>query len=90
MHLPLIIPEDCAIRVGNETRAWSEGECLIFDDSFQHEAWNRSNQSRAVLILEVWNPQLTAVERQAVSAVLAVIHDFDRRYGGAAPATDPP
>lgn len=83
VHLPLIVPADCAIRVGNETRTWTEGRCLIFDDSFQHEAWNNSNELRAVLILEVWNPQLSAAEQQAVAAVLSVIHDFEREYGAA-------
>lgn len=81
VHLPLIVPADCAIRVGNETRIWTEGKCLIFDDSFQHEAWNRSSELRAVLILEVWNPQLTPAERQAIAAVLSVIRDFEREYG---------
>lgn len=81
VHLPLIIPADCAIRVGNETRTWTEGQCLIFDDSFQHEAWNNSSELRAVLILEVWNPQLSDAERQAVTAVLDVIGNFEREYG---------
>lgn len=81
VHLPLVVPQDCAIRVGNETRTWSEGHCLIFDDSFQHEAWNKSSELRAVLILEVWNPQLSDAERQAVSTVLSVVQEFDHEYG---------
>lgn len=93
VHLPLIVPDNCAIRVGNETRTWSEGRCLIFDDSFQHEAWNRSDESRAVLILEVWNPQLSTAEQHAVEAVLGVIRDFECEYGTATPtpahATNP-
>ena len=88
VHLPLIVPGDCAIRVGNETRTWTEGHCLIFDDSFQHEAWNKSNESRSVLILEVWNPQLSIAEQHAVAAVLGVIRDFEREYGAAAPRAD--
>jgi len=81
VHLPLIVPQDCAIRVGNDTRTWTEGHCLIFDDSFQHEAWNKSVELRAVLIFEVWNPQLTSVERQAVTAVLSAIQEFESEYG---------
>lgn len=81
VHLPLIVPGDCAIRVGNETHTWTEGQCLFFDDSFQHEAWNDSEELRAVLILEVWNPQLSDAEHQAVTAVLGVIRDFERKYG---------
>ncbi|MGH8398738.1 MAG: aspartyl/asparaginyl beta-hydroxylase domain-containing protein, partial [Gammaproteobacteria bacterium] len=62
-HLPLIIPPDCGIRVGNETRGWKEGECIVFDDTFEHEAWNKSDQTRVVLIFDIWNPFLTEVER---------------------------
>ena len=87
VHLPLIVPSDCAIRVGNETRTWTEGRCLIFDDSFQHEAWNKSDELRAVLILEVWNPQLSAAEQQAVAAVLGIIRDFEHEYGAASKLT---
>jgi beta-hydroxylase len=58
-HLPLIVPEGelCAIRVGNETRHWKEGELLIFDDSFDHEAWNKSNERRVVLMFDIPNPK---------------------------------
>ena len=57
-HLPLIVPEanKCAIRVGNETRHWEEGKLLIFDDSFEHEAWNQSNERRVVLMFDIPNP----------------------------------
>lgn len=78
VHLPLIVPPDCAIRVGNETRNWTEGECLIFDDSFRHEAWNNSSEMRAVLILDVWNPQLSLPERSAISEMLGVIQELAR------------
>jgi len=81
VHLPLVLPGDCAIRVGNETRSWEEGKCLIFDDSFQHEAWNRSGQPRVVLILDVWHPELYEHEREAISAVIEVIGEFRKRYG---------
>lgn len=63
VHLPLIVPPGCGFRVGGETRAWREGEAFAFDDTIEHEAWNDSDQPRVVLILDVWNPHLTAVER---------------------------
>lgn len=43
-HLGLIVPERCAIRIGDETRTWQEGKCLIFNDTIEHEAWNRSDR----------------------------------------------
>lgn len=62
VHLGLIIPDNCGIRVAEETRGWEPGKLLIFDDSFKHEAWNRSDRDRVVLIFETWNPDLSAAE----------------------------
>lgn len=77
-HLPLIVPPGCALRVGNETRPWREGEVVIFDDSIEHEAWNRSPELRVVLLFDVWRPELTDKERSLVAAMLESID----RYGG--------
>jgi Aspartyl/Asparaginyl beta-hydroxylase len=75
-HVPLIVPGDCAIRVGNETREWQEGEALIFDDSFEHEAWNRSNSTRVVLLFEIWRPEISVEERSALTAIFETINDY--------------
>ncbi|MBS1647505.1 MAG: aspartyl/asparaginyl beta-hydroxylase domain-containing protein [Bacteroidetes bacterium] len=56
VHLGLIIPDNCGIRVGSDTKKWEEGKLLVFDDSFEHEAWNNSNQDRFVLMLDIANP----------------------------------
>ena len=62
-HLGITVPDgDCAIRVGEETRRWEEGRCLVFDDHFEHEAWNHTDQDRIVLIVDVWHPGLSAEE----------------------------
>lgn len=76
VHLPLVIPPDCAIRVGNETRAWRRGEILAFDDTIEHEAWNRSQEPRVVLIFDVWNPLLDERERAMVAAVTEAYATF--------------
>jgi aspartate beta-hydroxylase len=80
-HLPLIVPPACAIVVGGEKHVWEEGRCITFDDTFEHEAWNRSDRTRAVLILDVWNPHLTAIEREALTALIAAIRAFNRDAG---------
>ena len=80
-HLPLIVPSDCALRVGGEMHAWREGHCITFDDTFEHEAWNRSAQTRVVLILDSWNPDLTEAERVAVTELIEAIGDFNRASG---------
>lgn len=76
-HLPLIIPPNCALRVGGETHVWQPGRCVTFDDTFEHEAWNHSDRDRVVLILDSWNPDLSAVEQAAVADLVAAIGDFN-------------
>jgi aspartyl/asparaginyl beta-hydroxylase (cupin superfamily) len=66
VHLPLIVPPGCGFRVGGETREWVEGRPFAFDDTIEHEAWNGSDQLRAVLILDVWNPHMSPAEQAAV------------------------
>jgi aspartyl/asparaginyl beta-hydroxylase (cupin superfamily) len=82
VHMPLIIPPGCRFRVGSTTREWLPGAAWVFDDSIEHEAWNDSNMPRAILILDVWNPYLTAAERDLVSAMVTGIA---RYYDDSAP-----
>jgi aspartyl/asparaginyl beta-hydroxylase (cupin superfamily) len=70
-HLPLIVPDGCWFRVGAETRSWKAGEAFVFDDTIEHEALNPSDQLRVVLIFDVWAPDLSEVEREAVAALIA-------------------
>lgn len=72
IHLPLVVPPGCEFRVGGETRAWREGEAFAFDDTIEHEAINRSEKSRLVLIFDVWNPHLSDRERALVTEFYAL------------------
>ena len=65
-HLPLIVPEGCWFRVGAETRQWKPGEAFVFDDTIEHEALNPSDELRVVFIFDVWHPDLSEIEREAV------------------------
>jgi aspartate beta-hydroxylase len=76
VHLPLIVPPGCGFRVGAETRAWRPGEAFVFDDTIEHEAWNDSDQPRAVLILDTWNPALSEPEREMITALTAGVGEF--------------
>ncbi len=69
-HLPLVVPPACTLRVGNRQRDWRQGELLIFDDSMEHEAWNRSDQQRIILLFEIWRPEIGERDRQALTLVL--------------------
>ena len=77
-HLPLIVPPGCALRVGNETREWVEGKAWVFDDSIEHEAWNNSGQTRVILLFEAWRPELSAIERELVTAMFGAIDDYNQ------------
>jgi Aspartyl/Asparaginyl beta-hydroxylase len=72
-HIPLIVPEGCRLRVGNETRAVEFGKALIFDDSIEHEAWNDSDETRLILLFEIWRPELDAGERRALATMFEAI-----------------
>jgi aspartyl/asparaginyl beta-hydroxylase (cupin superfamily) len=75
-HLPLIVPDGCRLRVGNEWRAWEEGKLLIFDDTIEHEALNQGSSRRVVLLFEIWRPEIDAEERAALTALFEAIDDF--------------
>jgi hypothetical protein len=72
-HLPLIVPDGCRLRVGAEVRDVRAGEVLLFDDSIEHEAWNDSDAPRAILLFEVWRPELTEAERQALTVMFETV-----------------
>jgi aspartyl/asparaginyl beta-hydroxylase (cupin superfamily)/cytochrome c-type biogenesis protein CcmH/NrfG len=75
-HLPLIVPEGCGFRVGNDTRQWAPGRAWVFDDTIEHEAWNDSDKLRVVFIFDIWHPQLTPPERAMITALAAGISAF--------------
>jgi aspartate beta-hydroxylase len=87
-HLPLIVPGDGALRVGGEDHAWQQGRCITFDDTFLHEAWNHSERTRVVVLLDVWNPYLTPVEIEVFSELVLAIRDFNVEARLADPMVD--
>jgi tetratricopeptide (TPR) repeat protein len=66
-HLPIEVPPGCGLKVHEETRAPEEGKLMVFDDTWQHCAWNDSDQQRVVLIFELWHPELTAPDKVAIA-----------------------
>ena len=78
MHLPLVVPEDCALHlVDRGVHHWREGELVMFDDTFLHESWNRSGSVRIIVLMDCWNPDLTRVERDAVTRIAQAIGALD-------------
>ena len=71
VHLPLEVPhgstvETCGMVVANEERQWEIGKALVFDDTFIHSTWNGTEETRSVLLFDVWHPHLAQDERTAV------------------------
>jgi ornithine lipid ester-linked acyl 2-hydroxylase len=81
VHLPLVVPPGCRFRVGGETREWRFGHAWVFDDTIEHEAWNDSDAPRAILIFDVWNPELTALERDLVREANVVFAEYNQSEG---------
>ncbi|MGI9463190.1 MAG: aspartyl/asparaginyl beta-hydroxylase domain-containing protein [Aestuariivirgaceae bacterium] len=58
-HLGLIIPKQqdkCRIRVGDQIRVWKPGEIFVFDDTYEHEVWNDTDEERVVLLFDFDRP----------------------------------
>lgn len=82
VHLPLVVPPGCRFRVGSQTRSWVKGNAWVFDDTIEHDAGNDSNESRIILIFDIWNPCLSEAERDLVRAMTVARGHF---YGADAP-----
>lgn len=80
-HLALVVPDNCALEISGQTQTWQEGKCFSFDDTFEHEAYNRSADTRVVMLLDAWNPYLTEAERSAIGELIGAIGDFNREAG---------
>ena len=78
MHVPLVVPPGCGFRVGSETREWRPGQAWVFDDTIEHEAWNNSDEPRAILLIDIWNPFLTSAERDLVRVATAAVTEYYR------------
>jgi aspartyl/asparaginyl beta-hydroxylase (cupin superfamily) len=79
-HLPLLVPQHCGeLRVGNYSKAWREGELLVFDDSMEHEAWNHSRERRVVLLFDIWRPELDPEEWHWVAKMLQAVKAYEER-----------
>lgn len=79
LHLGLVIPDHCALNLLEVGEVhWQEGRCFAFDDTYEHEAWNRSDATRVILLADIWNPHLSEAERAAVADLIAAIGDLNK------------
>jgi aspartyl/asparaginyl beta-hydroxylase (cupin superfamily) len=61
-HFGVIVPDGVELRVSREVRRQPEGRCTVFDDSFEHEVWNRAATPRYNVFLQFWHPDLSDEE----------------------------
>jgi aspartate beta-hydroxylase len=65
-HLMLSMPCDdggvpsCELNIDGVPYRLKDGECLLWDDTYTHEVWNRSDQVRIALLLDVWRKDMPA------------------------------
>ena len=65
-HLPLTVPEECFFRLAGNPKEWEEGKLMIFDDSYEYEAANFSEEDRSMLLFDIWHPDLVPEEIEEV------------------------
>jgi len=69
-HLGVEVPEgECDLTVGDETVEWRNGRVLLFDTSILHAAANRADTTRYILMMRVYHPDLSSLERSAMQLV---------------------
>ena len=74
-HLGLLVPEPgdaCGIKVGGHVAHWEESKSLVFDDSYEHEAWNDTDGTRVVLFVDFVRP-LAGTAKWVNAAMIKVI-----------------
>lgn len=86
VHLGLVVPHSCALNVVGEARSWEPGGVMAFDDTYEHEAWNRSDSVRAVLLMDAWNPHLTEDEKRVLPHLLGTMSQISAESERVKPA----
>lgn len=82
VHLPINVNTDSVLIAGELCQSWDgERDIIIFDDSFLHSAKNTGNSSRTVLIFDVWHPDLSKQERNALSRFIQLFEDWNKNFG---------
>ncbi|RZK08562.1 MAG: aspartyl/asparaginyl beta-hydroxylase domain-containing protein [Flavobacterium sp.] len=74
VHVGMIIPgalPECGFSVRGERRSWKQGELLAFTDAFEHEAWNETDKTRIIMMLDIIRPEFKNHQRYICNQVIA-------------------
>ena len=80
VHLPIYVDLKSSITVGGERKIWHRDGVLVFDDSFLHSAENNSENARAVLIFDIWHPDLTDAEKEAIREFMLTYDNWSKVF----------
>ena len=84
-QMGIYVPEGQAayIRVGPETRRWKEGECLLYDTTYEHETFNEhESQERVVLHVDFFNVlAMTPTEIEVLQYIYRLREEFMKAEG---------
>lgn len=59
MHMGLRVPRDaenCWIEAGDMRSTWQEGKAFVLDDTYPHEVWNKTDETRVILLVQFRRP----------------------------------
>ncbi|MBT0584860.1 aspartyl/asparaginyl beta-hydroxylase domain-containing protein [Alteromonas oceanisediminis] len=82
LHVALNVNPNASLTAGGQVFHWHDGcSAMVFDDSFLHSAKNEGEVPRSVLILDIWHPDLTLGERNALARFFDVHHQWKQGVG---------
>ena len=86
-HLMLSMPQDesgrpaCVMEIEGTQYRLADGDSLLWDDTYPHEVWNRSNEVRVALLLDVWRPDMPYSLRLLSRTIMALVQAWMRFRG---------
>jgi aspartate beta-hydroxylase len=86
-YLPLAMPKAAdgspaaVLKIDGLEYRLSDGECLLWDDTYPHEVCNRSDEVRIVLLLDVRRPNMP-IDMAVFSGILMTIVRWGIRFRG--------
>ena len=74
IHIPIYIPAplpDCGITVSGITKPWIDDDIIVFCDAHAHSAWNMTDKTRIVIIMDVIKEEFLPETDKICATVLA-------------------
>lgn len=76
-HLGLLIPvenDSCAIKVNKEIKHWKQGSVIGFTDAYDHEAWNKTDKKRIILLFDILKPEYLSRKNKICGVVISSLY----------------